>query len=278
MAIELTVQKREVLGKKVKKIREQDLIPAELYGRGFDNVHLSVSIKEFEQVLKEAGKSAVVNLVILNDSEESPRDPSASPQDDGGDVQDDGEIRTSGVPEDTRCPRTGVIASDSEAISVPVLIHGIQRHPVTDAILAVDFYKVRLDEEVEATVPVELIGESLAVKEKEGVLLQILSEITVKALPNAIPRSFEIDISSLVDIDQSIHVSDLKVEKDVEIINEPEAVIATIQEKMTEEEEEKLEEEAGDVSEVEVEGEKKGESEESPGDPSASPQDDKRVE
>lgn len=212
MSISLKAQEREILGKKVKKLREQGLVPAEVYGRGFDNIHLSVPMKEFNDVLKEAGESTVVNLLIADKQK-------------------------------------------------PVLIHNIQKHPVTDEVLAVDFYQVHLDEKTEVAVSVEMVGESPAVKEKDGVLLQILNEVTVEALPNSIPRSIEVDISGLEEIDQAIHVSDLKVEKDVKILNEPEAVVVTIQAKMTEEEEEELKGEPTDVSEVEVEGEKEEEEE-----------------
>lgn len=62
--MELQVQKREILGKKVKSLRKQGLIPAELYGHGKENSHLSVSAKEFNKVLKEAGESTVINLVL----------------------------------------------------------------------------------------------------------------------------------------------------------------------------------------------------------------------
>ncbi|PIR88884.1 MAG: 50S ribosomal protein L25 [Candidatus Harrisonbacteria bacterium CG10_big_fil_rev_8_21_14_0_10_40_38] len=60
--MELTAQKREVFGKSVKKIRKEGLIPAELYGHGVKNEHLSVSVKEFNKVFKEAGESTVINL------------------------------------------------------------------------------------------------------------------------------------------------------------------------------------------------------------------------
>jgi len=65
--MDLTAQKREIFGKKVKALREQGLIPAELYGKGIENLHLSVSSKDFLGVLQEAGESAVVNIIIDGD-------------------------------------------------------------------------------------------------------------------------------------------------------------------------------------------------------------------
>lgn len=60
--MELIVQTREILGKKVKALREQGLIPAELYGHGLANFHLSVPKKEFSKLFKEAGESTVIKL------------------------------------------------------------------------------------------------------------------------------------------------------------------------------------------------------------------------
>jgi len=62
--MELEVQTRNIFGKKVKKLRQQDLIPAELYGHGVKNLHFTLSAKEFQKVFKEAGESAIVNLKI----------------------------------------------------------------------------------------------------------------------------------------------------------------------------------------------------------------------
>jgi large subunit ribosomal protein L25 len=61
--MELKVQNRNIFGAKVKTLRQQGLIPAELYGHGIKNLHLSLPAKEFKKVLKEAGESTVVNLL-----------------------------------------------------------------------------------------------------------------------------------------------------------------------------------------------------------------------
>jgi large subunit ribosomal protein L25 len=62
--MELKVEKREVLGKKVEFLRKQGLLPAELYGHGVANLHLSVNSKEFEKVYKEAGENTVINVSV----------------------------------------------------------------------------------------------------------------------------------------------------------------------------------------------------------------------
>lgn len=62
--MELAVQKREQFGKKVKALRESGLIPAELYGHSVENLHLAVPKKDFAKVLKSAGESTMIQLVI----------------------------------------------------------------------------------------------------------------------------------------------------------------------------------------------------------------------
>ena len=60
--MELTVKKREIFGKSVRKVRENGLIPAELYGHGVKNEHLSVPAKEFLKLFKDEGENTVINL------------------------------------------------------------------------------------------------------------------------------------------------------------------------------------------------------------------------
>lgn len=62
--MELKAEKREILGGKVNALRKEGFIPAELYGHGKENMHLTVSGKEFTKVFKEAGESTVITLVI----------------------------------------------------------------------------------------------------------------------------------------------------------------------------------------------------------------------
>jgi len=60
--MELTAQKREILGKRLKALRKQGFIPAEFYSREAENLHLSVLAKEFNKIFKEAGESAIIKL------------------------------------------------------------------------------------------------------------------------------------------------------------------------------------------------------------------------
>lgn len=66
--MDLSVKTRDVLGKKVKALRKEGLIPAELYGHGFKNIHLALPAKEFNKVLKAAGSTSVVTLLLGKES------------------------------------------------------------------------------------------------------------------------------------------------------------------------------------------------------------------
>ncbi|MCS6789074.1 MAG: 50S ribosomal protein L25 [Patescibacteria group bacterium] len=65
--MDLKVQIRKNLGKKVKNLRNQGLIPAELYGHNISNMHLVVNFKDFNNVYRQAGESSIINLVIEDD-------------------------------------------------------------------------------------------------------------------------------------------------------------------------------------------------------------------
>jgi large subunit ribosomal protein L25 len=138
----------------------------------------------------------------------------------------------------------------------PVMIHDVTVDPVSDEVMSIDFYQVRLDKKIQIKVPVVYVGESPAVKEKQGVLVKAMNEVKVEALPTDIPRTIEIDLALLTDIGVDIHISDLKLGGSVRVLEDPAFVIATVTARMTEEEEAKLAAVA-DVTEIKTEGEEK---------------------
>ena len=109
-----------------------------------------------------------------------------------------------------------------------VLVADVARDPVTDKFIHVDFYEVKMDEKLKAAVPLEFIGESLAVKTEAGTLVKNLQEIEVRALPADLLHHIEVDISLLATFEDKIFVKDLKVSKAVEILAEPEEVVALV--------------------------------------------------
>jgi len=132
--------------------------------------------------------------------------------------------------------------------SEKVLIKGTQLHPVTLEPIHIDFHKVNLKEKIRADIPVEIAGEeqSTIIKSGKGLLLTLLHEIEVEALPADLPSSFEVDVSGLSEIGQGITVGELKLDKEkVEIIDlEPEEFVVKIDyAEMEEEPEEEISEE-----------------------------------
>lgn len=112
----------------------------------------------------------------------------------------------------------------------PVLVANIQKDPVSDSLLHVDFHQVDLKEKVEAKVPVELIGESPAEKQSIGTVVQYLNEIEVEALPTDLPEKFEIDISTLSEVDQMVHVKDLPYDKSkIEVKTDLEEILVKVE-------------------------------------------------
>lgn len=108
---------------------------------------------------------------------------------------------------------TGLLTLEIGKVEKPVLIHNLQVNPVTDVPVHVDFLQVDLKEKVEAEVPVELIGESPAEKQAIGTVVQHLNEVKVEALPTDLPEKFEVDTSTLAEVDQVVLVKDLKVDR-----------------------------------------------------------------
>ena len=111
----------------------------------------------------------------------------------------------------------------------PVLIHGVQVHPVTRRPLHVDLFLVRMTEELIVDVPLVPTGTSTAVVDEGGTLLHGIESVKVKALPDRLPQSIEYSIDSLVDFDAAIHVRDLAIPEDVTLLTEPDEVVAKVQ-------------------------------------------------
>ena len=88
------------------------------------------------------------------------------------------------------------------------IIQEVQHHPVTQAVLHVDFHGVSADEEIESSIPVEAVGESVGVKSFGGILEQLARQINIKCLPKDLPEVINVDISALK-VGDSLHVKDL---------------------------------------------------------------------
>lgn len=152
---------------------------------------------------------------------------------------------------------------DGETKPRNVLVYGVQYDPVRDDALHVDFYEVKMDEAVEAEVPLVFVGESPAVKELGGTLITNKYTVLIKSLPINIPKEIEVSIEKLKTFEDSILASDVEIPSDVELITDEEETIAFVNEPRSEEELAELEEDVeADVESVGDVEEEKGEGEE----------------
>jgi large subunit ribosomal protein L25 len=203
-APQLSVTKRTLTGRKVKLLRRQHQIPANIFGKKITSTPITLDSLVFKKLFQSAGETTLLELNL--EGETKPR---------------------------------------------PVLIASVQHHPVTGEFIHVDFHQVDLTEKVTAKVPLEFVGESPAVKEQGGVLVHVISEIEVEALPAELPDSFKVDLSALKAIGDSLTLAELKLDRSkVTIDLDDSETIVTIQAPK----EEEVEEVAPTPAEAEVTG------------------------
>ena len=218
--MELTGQKREKTGKKVKSLRAVGNIPAAVFGSGIDSTSITLNLNEFSKILKIAGETSLIDLKI------------ESGENAGSDA------------------------------TYKVLVKDVQYDPVSDFIIHVGLYKPDLTAKTEVQVPVEILGEenNPAVKSGAGLVLTLINEITVSALPADLPDAFTVDISGLEEVGAGITVGELEYNREkVDIIDleDDELVVKIDYAEMLEEEEEEeelTEEEAIEKMEATAEG------------------------
>ena len=126
----------------------------------------------------------------------------------------------------------------------------VQRHPLTEQILHVDFQIVGKDDQVEVEVPINLIGESPAVKNLGGVLIKLMETIRVSSKVDSVPKSLELDISVIESLEQSILVGEIEIAEGVQIVSDETFAVARVIPPRIEVEEE-VEEEIGEGEESE---------------------------
>lgn len=109
----------------------------------------------------------------------------------------------------------------------PVLVREIQKDPIRGNLIHVDFYAVNMTETIKVEVPIVIVGESPALKVRENMLYQTLGSLLVECLPDKMPDRVQVDISSITEADQAIHVKDVQL-PDVEILNDPDLPIVKV--------------------------------------------------
>ena len=185
----LSAEKRTVTGKQVRKLRKEGILPANIYGKGFESTHIQMPLVDFVEVYKKAHETGLVDLEVNGET-------------------------------------------------LPVLIHHVQIHPMTYIPVHADFYKVNLKEKVKASIPIVAIGEAKAVTDKIGVLLQVLNEVEIEALPADLIENIEVNVQGLAAIDDNILLESVKLPAEVTLITDPSQMMFQIGELVSQEAEE----------------------------------------
>ena len=114
-----------------------------------------------------------------------------------------------------------------------VLFKSVQYHPVTEEVLHIDLYGIRMDQTINIKVVLLLTGDAIGVKDEGGILNQPLNEIEIQCLPADIPDSFELDISNL-GMGDSLNASDIELNEKFTLITNEDAVAVSVTQPMKE--------------------------------------------
>ena len=107
-----------------------------------------------------------------------------------------------------------------------VVVKEVQRHPIKDHILHVDFQRIRSDEKLHAVVSLRFEGEPVGVK-AGGILQHYLYEVTVECYPKDLPEEITVDVSGL-NLKENLRVSQLPRLEGVGYVNNPEEIVAAV--------------------------------------------------
>jgi large subunit ribosomal protein L25 len=122
-----------------------------------------------------------------------------------------------------------------------VLLYEPQRDPVKNQLLHGDIYKVKMTEKIKTEIPLNFIGISAAVDELEGNLITQRDSVEIECLPDALVSQIDVDLSTLKTFDDTIHISDITMPEGIQLLNDPEELVAMVSEPRSEAEMEALE-------------------------------------
>ncbi len=210
--MQLTVEQRNIFGKKLKPSREEGKLPAVLYGAKVKSKPLFVVLKDFTKAWKEAGESTIIEL---KEGEEG----------------------------------------------VNALIQDVAIDPIKNEPVHVDFLAVQMDKLITASVPLVFEGIAPAVKEAGGVLVKVMHELEVEALPKDLPHELKINIEKLAAIEDKITLGGIELPEGVKLMGNPDETVILV-ESPREEEAETTAPSSLENIEVEKKGKKEAEGEE----------------
>ena len=171
---------RTVIGKKVKRLRKDGILPVHVYGTSESPVSLQGDLLMFRRLIPQVGTNIPVSLEVEGQ--------------DGEDL---------------------------------CFVREVQRHPVTEDLLHVDFIRVDVSQTTQAEVPIMLIGDAPATRQG-GTLLQPMQTILVEALPMNMPASLDVDVTGMDDFEKAIYVRDVTVGANVTVISDMDEMVARV--------------------------------------------------
>jgi len=201
----LAASPRDGTGKGVaRKLRAVGQVPAVVYGKDVESIHLVVDAREAEHLFQGISVgSTIVDLKI-----------------------------------------------EGEKKPVSTLVREVQVHPFRPALIHIDFMRITAGVAVEVEVPLHVEGQPEGVRVDGGTLEQVIHLIPVKCIPSKIPEALTLDVTAL-QIGDSLHVSDLETDDDVQILMDEDQTLVSISAPRAEEVEEEVEEELeGELAEA----------------------------
>lgn len=147
---------------------------------------------------------------------------------------------------------SSLVRLNVEGKEYPVVLRELQKDIIYGTLRHVDFMAVSLTDKLQTMVPIELIGQAPAEISMAAVVLTGISELEIECLPQDMPERIEVDATVLVDMESAIYVRDLDLPENIEILTDPDEMIASVTYVAIEEEEE--EEDEGELAELLDEG------------------------
>ena len=111
-----------------------------------------------------------------------------------------------------------------------VFIREIQRDEISGQLIHVDFYQVRKTEKVKVDIPIVLVGEAPAMKEKGRILTHGVTRLSIECLPGELPPQVEVDLSKLEEMGQTIYVRDITLSPEITVTTDPDQLVVKVSE------------------------------------------------
>ncbi len=115
---------------------------------------------------------------------------------------------------------------EKPSLNSKIMVREIQRDPLKHNVLHADFLRLSDKKEIKLAVPVRIIGSAIGIK-AGGILEHLSRDLEIKSIPSKVPPFIEVDVTNL-DINKSIHVSDLTLPEGIEVLQDPDTPIVHI--------------------------------------------------